>query len=266
MNMSYYDFGWRQIGGKLSQNHYIAEKTKIILVMIPEECSTVVDVGCGDGAITNVLAEKYEATGIDLSEVALRYLSNRTSPILGSADYLPFKDEGTDLVLTSELLEHLPNEVFLKTVSEIKRIAKKYILVSVPNNEKLRKRFTKCNFCGFEFHIYGHLRSFDLGKLAGYFDGYVAKYSMVCGALEEKSFDMIYYVKNKIANSYASISTVSILCPNCKNVLTFPLKRNLLQKMTSFSLTMLQRFINLLLNRKPEPDWLLVLFKKRIKS
>jgi len=85
---AHYDFIWRQIGGKLSQNHYTAEKTKIILDIIPDECSTIVDVACGDGAITNVLAEKYEVIGIDLSQVAVNYLSTRTLPTLGSTDYL----------------------------------------------------------------------------------------------------------------------------------------------------------------------------------
>jgi len=56
--MSYYDFSWRQMGGKLSKDRYIAEKTKIILDVIPEECTIIVDVGCDDGAITNVLGEK----------------------------------------------------------------------------------------------------------------------------------------------------------------------------------------------------------------
>jgi hypothetical protein len=58
ISMSYYDFHWRQIGGKLSKDPYIAEKTKIILDIIPEECTIIVDVGCSDGAITNVLSEK----------------------------------------------------------------------------------------------------------------------------------------------------------------------------------------------------------------
>lgn len=77
------------------------------------------DVGCGDGAITNVLSEKYDVIGIDFSRVALKHLSSKASPVLGSADYLPFKDKTADIVLSSELLEHLPDEIFLKAISEI---------------------------------------------------------------------------------------------------------------------------------------------------
>lgn len=260
--MSYYDFHWQQKGGKLRQDSYIIEKTKVILDIIPRECTTIVDVGCGDGAITNVLAEKYEVVGIDSSKVALKFLSQSASPIMASADYLPLQKQSADLILSSELLEHLPDKAFLKAISEIKRTSKKYVLISVQNKEKLRRRYTKCNSCGFEFHIYGHLRSFNLSKLVGYFDGYAVEYSTVLGSLEEKSFDGIYYLKNKVANTYF-IGTISVLCPNCGNIVHAPPKRNMLQKLISFALTMLQRVLNVLLNRKPEPDWLLVSFKKK---
>ena len=49
----YYDFHWRQRGGKTAENPYIAEKLKIILDIIPQAVKTTVDIGCGDGAITN---------------------------------------------------------------------------------------------------------------------------------------------------------------------------------------------------------------------
>jgi len=256
----YYDFAWRQIGGK--EHPYNAEKTKIILDIIPRECSTIVDVGCGDGAISNVLAERYAVIGIDISWEALKHLSARVLGIGGSADHLPFKDRCADLVLSSELLEHLPEDAFSEAISEMKRISRKYILITVPNEEKLRKRYTKCNVCGFEFHIYGHIRSFNLNRLTRYFDGYSIRCSTVCGAPDEKSFDLISYLVNRLANSYFSVDTVSILCPNCGNVLSFPFKNNLAQRLIGFSLVKLQDILNLLLNRKPEPDWLVVLFEK----
>jgi ubiquinone/menaquinone biosynthesis C-methylase UbiE len=256
-----YDFHWRE-KAKLPEDPNVAQKAKIFLEIIPDECVTIADIGCGNGAITNVLAEKFNVGGIDVSRVALKCLSTKASPIVGSADRLPIRDKSADVVLSSELLEHLTNELFLKAVSEIKRTSKRYVLISVPNNEKLRRRYTKCNSCGFEFHIYGHLRSFNLRKIAAYFDGYAIKYSTILGALEEKSFDTIYYLKNKLANSYFFVKTVLILCPNCGDVLKFPLRRNILQKSVSFFLTKLQQTLNALLQKKPEPDWLLVLFEK----
>lgn len=255
----YYDFQWQQTGGK--EHPYIAEKTKIILDIIPQDVRTIIDVGCGDGAITNVLAERYTVVGGDISQDGLKNLSAQAQPTVSSADYLPFKDKCAELVLSSELLEHLPDDVFTKAVSEIKRISRKYVLITVPNNEKLRKRYTKCNACGFEFHIYCHLRSFNLSKLARYFDGYTIRYSTLCGAPDEKSFDIISYLRNKLANSYFFVDIVSILYPNCGET-TSPFRASLACRLIGHSLFMLQNILNLLLNRKPEPDWLVALFDK----
>jgi len=255
----YYDFHWQQTGGE--EHPYIAEKTKIILDIVPQDVRTIIDIGCGDGAITNALSESYPVVGGDISQEGLKNLSAKAQPTVSSTDYLPFKDECADLVLSSELLEHLPEDVFVKAIPEIKRISRKYILITVPNNEKLRKRYTKCNACGFEFHIYRHLRSFNLNKLARYFDDYTISYSTFCGAPDNKSFDIISYLRNKIANSYFFVDTVLILCPNCGNV-TSPFRANLALRLIGHSLFILQNALNLLLNRKPEPDWLVVLFEK----
>ena len=265
-NRRNHDFFWRQIGGKIAPtpevaNHIVA-KARIILDIIPQECRIIADIGCGQGAITNVLAERYALIGVDISQEGLKHLSPETSPILASAGSIPLRDQSVDLVLSSELLEHLPDEVFLKAVSEIKRISRKYILITVPDKENLRKRYTKCNACGAEFHIYGHLRAFNLSKLARYFDDYTIRYFTLCGVPDKKSFNILSYLKNRLANSYFSITSVSLLCPACGKVLDFSFKRNFVQRVILFALTELQRILNLLLKRKAEPDWLVVLFER----
>ncbi len=257
----YYDFHWQQRGGTLAKDPYIAEKIDVLIHCIPEDVRVIVDIGCGDGAITNVLPEKYVAIGVDRSQEVLKHLLANAA-VVSSAECLPFKDGCADLVLSSELLEHLPDELFLKAISEIKRISSKYVLIAVPNEEKLRKRYTKCNACGFELHIYCHLRTFSLSKLARYFNGHTIKYFTFCGELEGKSLDIISYLKNKLANSYFFVREESVLCPNCGNVLNFSFKRMFAQRLLSFSLSKLQNIFNLSLNRKPEPYWLLVLFEK----
>ncbi len=255
---SYYDFQWQQTGGK--QHPYVAEKTNIILDIIPPDVRTIIDVGCGDGTITNVLAERYSTAGIDTSREGLKNLSKKAQPVFGSADCLPFKSNCVDLSLSSELLEHLPEEVFLGAISEMKRISRKHILITVPNNEHLRRRYAKCMACGFEFHVYCHLRTFNLNKLERYFSGYTIAHSSLCGAPDEKSFDLIYYLRNRLANQYC-IDTISTLCPHCGTVIS-PLKSNLPQRLVGHSLFLLQNWLNVLLLRKPEPDWLVVLLEK----
>lgn len=219
------------------------------------------DIGYGDGAITNSLAERYQVIGVDRSEEALKHLSVRALPVISGADCLALQDKCADLVLSSEMLEHLPDGIFDKALSEIKRVSKSYILIAVPNKEKLRKRYTKCNACGFKFHIYCHLRAFSSNTVIQYFHGYTIKFSTLCGVLEAHSFDIISRLKNKLANSYFVVEQ-PILCPNCGNVLSFSFKRNLVQGLILYSLHSLQHVLNFLLNKKPEPYWLLALLQR----
>ncbi|MBK8628516.1 MAG: hypothetical protein IPN86_24085 [Saprospiraceae bacterium] len=42
------------------------------------------------------------------------------------------------MALSSEVLEHLPEEIYNSTTKELSRISKKYILISVPNDESIQ--------------------------------------------------------------------------------------------------------------------------------
>ena len=64
-NLAYYEqFNWK--GLKLNSRRQI--KVQKILGMIPPDVRTIIDIGCGDGTITNRLAEKFDVTGVDRSE------------------------------------------------------------------------------------------------------------------------------------------------------------------------------------------------------
>ncbi|MFT7507224.1 MAG: SAM-dependent methyltransferase [Acidimicrobiales bacterium] len=52
---------------------------------------------------------------------------------VASIDSLPIKDGSFDTVCAFEVLEHLPFETFVKNISEMARVSKKYIIFSVPN-------------------------------------------------------------------------------------------------------------------------------------
>lgn len=98
---------------------------------------TVLDVGCGEGFTLNKLKENkigkaYE--GIDYSEDAIT-IGRKLYPNLnlnkGDIYKLSYKDNSFDLVICSEVLEHLEEPE--KGLKELIRVSKKYILLSVPN-------------------------------------------------------------------------------------------------------------------------------------
>jgi len=57
----YEKFDW----GKLQSND-LRDKINLVIDYIPEDVKTILDVGCGNGVITNELAKRYKVTGVDM--------------------------------------------------------------------------------------------------------------------------------------------------------------------------------------------------------
>jgi len=99
--------------------------------------STVLEAGCGEGEVTNFIYKKFPKLetikGIEL-EIETVKEANIRHPHLditqGSIYELPFKDRSFDLVVASEVLEHLEDPE--KGIQEVLRVSSQYILVSVP--------------------------------------------------------------------------------------------------------------------------------------
>ncbi|MCL0058162.1 class I SAM-dependent methyltransferase [Dehalococcoidia bacterium] len=119
------------------------ERINETISLIPEDCCSILDAGCGDGRITNPLTSGYgRVVGLERSQEALRHV--KAEKILGSIESLPFPDKEFDLVLCCEVLEHLPFKVYPRVLTELERVARKYIIVTVPNNEDVRRALITC--------------------------------------------------------------------------------------------------------------------------
>ncbi len=97
---------------------------------------SVLDAGCGEGVVYRAMRKRGfagEWTGIDLSLDALDY-AKRESPeatwIVGSILDMPFPSNSFDLVLSSQVLEHLQEPE--KALQEFARCARHWLVISVP--------------------------------------------------------------------------------------------------------------------------------------
>lgn len=94
------------------------------------------EAGCGEGYIAKYIAGAYpgvDITASDLSENIIRRAENKMSKISFSTESiysLSYSDNYFDLVIASEVLEHLEEPE--KALTEILRVSNKYILLSVP--------------------------------------------------------------------------------------------------------------------------------------
>lgn len=97
--------------------------------------SKVLDLGCGDGYLAELIEKKKscDVTCLDISEVALKKAKARNLKVILSSleDPLPFNDNSFDYVIATEALEHI--SAAEKVLSEMARISKGYLLVSMPN-------------------------------------------------------------------------------------------------------------------------------------
>lgn len=99
--------------------------------------ASILDAGCGEGFATGFIAERMPTArveGIDVSPGAIAYaqehFGERVDYRVGSVYDLPYDDDSFDLVLCSEVLEHLDRPE--DAVREITRVARRHVLLTVP--------------------------------------------------------------------------------------------------------------------------------------
>jgi SAM-dependent methyltransferase len=139
---------------------------RALLDFWPEGATTALDVGCGDGKLTRVLAaEKPQTrfTGLDSSAEALSRLPLES--VLGSATALPFDDASFDLVMSTDALEHIPDSDESTAWTELFRVASNWVVVAVPFREELSDAMARCATCGERYHVNWHQRSYDFADL-----------------------------------------------------------------------------------------------------
>jgi len=105
-----------------------------VLKTIEKQHSTILDVGSGDGYITNLLRQnEHNVFSLEMSQIRIQRHFRRLGKeklIQGNACYLPFKDNSFDYVYIGETLEHIINPG--QVLQEAFRIAKHKVLFDLP--------------------------------------------------------------------------------------------------------------------------------------
>jgi len=156
-DQAFYDLRW---GGTSLITDRERRRVSVTAAAVPNDCRSILDVGAGDGMLSQaVAAQGKSVTAVDFSEVALSKVGLPT--LCRSADNLVgVSDRSYDLVLCTEMLEHLDDATYQGAVREFNRVARLAILITVPNRELIREHLGVCGDCGSQFHIWGHRRRF----------------------------------------------------------------------------------------------------------
>lgn len=122
VDKKHYEFGRYGFEGRFVSYYW---QLKEVLALKP---ASVLEVGVGDKVfgdfIKNNTAVAY--TSVDVAE-------DLHPDVVGSILQLPFADHSFDVVCAFEVLEHLPFEQFDKAMSELARVARTHVVISVPH-------------------------------------------------------------------------------------------------------------------------------------
>jgi 2-polyprenyl-3-methyl-5-hydroxy-6-metoxy-1,4-benzoquinol methylase len=96
----------------------------------------ILDIGCGHGVNCQELNRRgYQCTGIEANEAYARESMKHIEAYHMKAEKLDFPDKSFDTVIMLEVLEHLEDPY--AALAEIVRVARKNLILSVPNIEPL---------------------------------------------------------------------------------------------------------------------------------
>lgn len=117
---------------KENESRYNPEFAKFIRdLAVSLRCQSVLEIGCGTGIDLRLFSETHDVHGIDLNDLALS-MARKKHPKFdfknSSITNLPFGDSSIDFIFTHKFLNCLNDEDLNKGVSEMYRVAGKYIV------------------------------------------------------------------------------------------------------------------------------------------
>ncbi len=167
--VSYYQNG---VKNNLLQRIWHTSKVKHVLDYIPDSPKKILDVGCASGWFITQISKEFPRAkyfGVDIYEQGIIHAKKLYKKIefkVADAHKIPFKDMTFDLVLCTEVLEHVDNPE--KVLLEIKRVLR-------PNGKAIIELDSGSIIFSVVWHIWGkfggkvwtdaHIHSFSVQKL-----------------------------------------------------------------------------------------------------
>ncbi|OGS22600.1 MAG: hypothetical protein A2252_03205 [Elusimicrobia bacterium RIFOXYA2_FULL_39_19] len=101
---------------------------------------TLIDIGCGTGRTSNICTNY---TGVDANEQFIKYAIKKHNKTFFAMDAsrLNFKDKSFDKAVILETMHHVPNDVFINSLNEAKRVTRKMIILADPIKQSKNNLF-----------------------------------------------------------------------------------------------------------------------------
>jgi SAM-dependent methyltransferase len=115
----------------LSRARFEGLQAQLEICLQTDSLNTFLEIGPGPGLLTALLRHfNYDVCTLDLD--------NELHPdTLGCLPNLPFRSSAFDVVCAFQVLEHIPMNLLQNCLSELRRVAKKKVLVSLPSQQEI---------------------------------------------------------------------------------------------------------------------------------
>lgn len=161
----------------LVENERVHQK---ILEFISSNDDVILDVGCGNAWLAKELLPKHKTIiSMDIStknpkEAIKKFPSENHFAIVADAFHLPIKESSLDVVIASEIMEHVPNPTdFVSSLYKVLKPDGK-LIITTPYNEKILKSL--CVHCNQLTPHDAHLHSFNREKIKQILPSYITNY------------------------------------------------------------------------------------------
>jgi SAM-dependent methyltransferase len=204
------------------------ERTESLLrLLVPGQ--SVLEIGARDGHFSRLLPDYFSrVTALDLTRPDLQIPGVAT--VAGDIRSLQFEDRSFDCVFCSEVLEHI--DALDRAAVEIARVAKKHLVIGVPYRQDLRWGKTTCRNCYGINPAWGHLHSFDEGRLAALFPQFSVRAMEFVSSNDERTNPISSHLFDFAHNPWGRYNDED-RCSHCGSVLDSPPPRNIVQKVCS---------------------------------
>lgn len=131
-------FGEIQVGrdhyfteGYLGVERFISLHSQFSLCMAEDKDSTFLEIGPGPGLLVGLMNQfGRKMTTVDFAE-------DLTPDYVAALPNLPFANNDFDVVCAFEVLEHIPWDIVPACINELRRLARRKIFFSIPNQSRL---------------------------------------------------------------------------------------------------------------------------------
>lgn len=138
---------------------------------------SLLNIGCGDGYLERTAQQrKWKVISVDPDASSVdRLKALGVDARCGSIESLPVDSQSVDVVVCTEVLEHLTPNSLEAGLAQIERILKPggLLIGTVPYRENLAQNEVFCPDCRKTFHRWGHQQSFDEAKISSLLGKYL---------------------------------------------------------------------------------------------